>query len=187
MNKSYIANEIKSRINMHDLLRFYGFEIKRGNRIPCPFHNGKDLNCGIKKDYIHCFVCGESADQISFVKKHFSLNFADAVAKLNKDFSLGLSIGEKNDKRKQTEIAKKSFLKKQEQKHKQEEKEKLFNAWLDAQQEVIRLQKNIKLYRPKEIVEELHPLFSEAISNIEYAKYKMQCAEEEYDRYTRSC
>ena len=186
MNKSYIALQIKSKITMHELLKNYGFDIKRGNRIPCPFHNGKDLNCGIKKDYIHCFVCGESADQIGFVKKYFNLSFDEAVAKINEDFFLNLPISEKIDKRKETEIAKQHFLRKQEKKRSQEEKERLFNAWLDAQQEVIRLQENIKLYRPKEVCEELHPLFSEAISKIEYAKYMMQCAEEEYDRYQRN-
>ena len=187
MNKSYIAEQIKIRVKMPELLSNYGFIIQRGNRIPCPFHNGKDLNCGVKNDYIHCFVCGESADQIGFVQKYFDLNFVDAVAKINEDFSLGLDIEEKVDKRKQIEISKQTFLKKKEQKEKEEKKEKLLNAWLDAQQEVVRLQENIKLYRPQQPCQELYPLFSEAISNIELSKYKLQCAEEEYDRYTRSC
>ena len=186
MNKSYIAEQIKIKVKMPELLSNYGFGLKNGNRIPCPFHNGKDLNCGVKKDYIHCFVCGESADQIRFVQKYFGLSFSDSVAKINEDFSLGLTIDEKIDKRKQIEISKKTFLRKKEQKQKEDEKERLLNAWLDAQQEVVRFQKNIKLYKPKQTCQELHPLFSEAISNIEFAKYKLQRAEE-YDRYTRSC
>lgn len=187
MNKSYLAEQIKGRIKFPELLENYGIEVKRGNRIPCPFHNGKDLNCGVKSDYIHCFVCGESADQIGFVQKYFGLSFADSVTKINEDFSLGLDIEQNIDKRKQTEIAKQSFLRKKQQKQREEEKERLLNAWIDAQQEFVRLQENMKKYRPKQPCEQFHPLFSEAISNLEYAKYKMQCAEEEYDRYSRDC
>ena len=51
------ADEIKSRLKMPEVLRYYGFDIKRG-RIPCPIHSGSDRNCGVKDEYIHCFVCG---------------------------------------------------------------------------------------------------------------------------------
>ena len=83
MNNNYITNEIKNRIKMPELLQFYGFDIKRG-RMKCPLHNGEDYNCGIKQDYIHCFVCGESADAISFVMKYYGLSFKEAMTKLSK-------------------------------------------------------------------------------------------------------
>jgi DNA primase len=124
MNNSYIANEIKSRVKMPELVRFYGFEIKRGNRIPCHIHGGKNDNLGIKEEYCHCFKCGYNADAIKFVQDYFSLSFADAVSKINMDFSLGLPIGERIDKRRQTDMARQSFLQKQEQKKKEEEHEK---------------------------------------------------------------
>lgn len=183
MNNSYIANEIKSRVKMPELLRCYGIEVDRKNRIACPLHNGTDKNCGVKDDYIHCFVCNESADQIGFVQKYFSLNFADAVSKINTDFSLGLPFGERIDKRRQTDMARQSFLRKQEQKKKEEEHERCLTAWLDAHGELIRLERQKNDYRPKSACEELHPKFIEALQGIEYAKYKLGCAEEDLYLY----
>ena len=98
---------------MPKLLQFYGFDIKRG-RMKCPLHNGEDYNCGVKQEYIHCFVCGESADVISFVIKYYGLSFKEAITKLNNDFHLGLPIGEKLDRRKQLDMAKRSFKARQE-------------------------------------------------------------------------
>lgn len=183
MNNSYIANEIKSRVKMPELLRHYGIEVDRKNRIACPLHIGIDKNCGVKDDYIHCFVCNESADQIAFVQKYFSLSFADAVSKINVDFALGLPIGERIGKRRQTEMAKQVFLRKQEQKSKEEEKEKYITAWLDAHENFIKWDRQKEKYKPKSTGEELHPKFIEAIINIKYAKYQLDCAEEDLYLY----
>ena len=185
MNKSYIASEIKNRIKMPEILMYYGIEIDRKNRISCPLHNGKDKNCGVKDDYIHCFVCNESADQISFLQRYFSLSFADAVSKINDDFSLGLPIGERIDKRRQTDMARQSFLRRKEQKAKEQEHEKYLTAWLDAHSEFVRLERQRVEYKPKLQTEELHPKFIEALQNIEYARYRLGCAEEELMRYEK--
>ena len=185
MNNSYIANEIKSRVKMHELVRFYGFELKRGNRIPCHIHGGKNDNLGIKEEYCHCFKCGYNADVIKFVQDYFSLSFADAVSKINTDFSLGLPIGERIDKRRQTDMARQSFLRKQEQKKKEGEHEKYLTVWLDAHGELIRLERQKTDYRPKSAREELHPKFIEALQGIEYAKYRLGCAEEELMEYEK--
>ena len=185
MNNSYVANEIKSRVKMPELLRYYGIEVDRKKIISCTLHNGTDKNFGVKYDYIHCFVCNESEDQIGFVQKYFSLSFADSVSKINTDFSLGLPIGEQIDKRRQTDIARQSFLRKQEQKKKEEEHERYFTAWLDAHGELIRLERQKIDYRPKSACEELHPKFIEALQGIEYAKYRLGCAEEELMEYEK--
>jgi hypothetical protein len=185
MNNSYIANEIKSRVKMPELLQRYGIDADRKKRIACPFHNGTDKNCGVKDDYIHCFVCNESADQIGFVQKYFYLSFADAVSKINEDFSLGLPIGERIDKRRQTGIARQTLLRKKEFKKKQEEHERYLTSWLDAHSELIRLERNKNDYRPKSDCEELHPKFIEALRCIEYARYKLGCAEKELKEYEK--
>ena len=183
MNNGYIANEIKNRVKMPELVRHYGFDIDSQKRIPCPFHNGVDRNCGVKDSYIHCFVCGESADQIGFVQKYFSLSFSDAVKKINEDFCLGLPIGEKLDRRKQTDMARQDFLRKQDQKKKEAEHEKYLTAWLDAHSELIRLERQRDGYKPLPDQKELHPKFIEAIKGIEYAKYALACAEEDLNSY----
>ena len=57
---------------MPEVLRYYGFDIKRG-RIPCPIHHGDDRNCGVKDEYIHCFVCGATVDVVGFENGAFML------------------------------------------------------------------------------------------------------------------
>lgn len=185
MNKSYIASEIKNRLNMPEMLRGYGFDLKR-DRIPCHIHGGKNDNLGIKKEYCHCFKCGYTADVIKFVQDYFSLNFADAVSKLNDDFSLGLPIGERIGKRRQTDIARQMFFKKQEGKNKLQEHEKLLKVWEDAHGELLRLERQKIKYKPTSVNEDLHPLFVEAITNIEHARYKLDCAEEDLMQYEKS-
>lgn len=184
-NNSYFANQIKTRIKMPEILRRYGFDIDRNKRVRCPFHNGTDRNCGVKDDFIHCFVCGESADQIGFVQKYFSLNFSDAVSKINDDFCLRLPIGERIDKRRQTDMAKQAFLQKQEQKKKQQEHEKLLKNWVELNGEYIRLYRNKKMYSPSSTEEELHPLFVEALKNLDRIKYAAIAAGEELIEYER--
>lgn len=73
----------------------------------------------------------------------------------------------------------------QERKKKKEEHERYLTAWLDAHSELIRLERQKIDYRPKSACEELHPKFIEALQGIEYAKYKLGCAEEELMEYEK--
>lgn len=177
------ANEIKSRLKIPEILQFYGFKINRSSRIPCPFHNGTDPNCGVKPDYIHCFVCGESADQISFVQKYFGLTFQEAIKKLNDDFSLGLPLGINHSTRESLYMARKAFHERKCRQDKENDLESKKTAYWDAFDEFVRLDRQKRTYRPKEKCDELHPLYVEALKKIEYAKYRLGCAEEELYRY----
>lgn len=51
------------------------------HRGACPFHGGKNLNFSVssKRGQYHCFVCHESGDVISFLRKRLSLDFTSAV------------------------------------------------------------------------------------------------------------
>ena len=171
------ANEIKSRLTMPQVLEYYGLKINRSKRIPCPLHNGNDANCGVKEHYIHCFVCGESADEIKFVMRYFGLDFKSAIIKLNEDFQLGLPIGQKIDIRKQLEMNRQAFIRKREMNAKKAEQERLENDYWAAFDEWKRLDDNKQNYAPKTPEEPLHPLFVEALQKIEYAEYKLECAE----------
>ena len=184
MNSGYIVNEIKLRVKMPELLRRYGFDIRR-NRIPCHIHGGKNDNLGIKEEYCHCFKCGYNADIIKFVKDYYSLSFSDTLSKINDDFSLGLPIGEKIGRRKQIDIARESFQRKKEQKNKQSEYETLLNEWENAHDEFIKLERKRIEYKPKSRLDELLPEYIEILKEIEYAKYRLGCAEEELMEYEK--
>jgi len=171
------ANEIKSILTMPQVLDYYGIERNRSNRIPCPLHLGKDANCGVKEHYIHCFVCGESADVIKFVQVYFGLDFQSAISKLNNDFCLGLPIGQKIDRRKQLEMERLAFQRRQKAKQEEAERQQIEDAYWAAFDEWKRLDDNKRNYAPKSPTEPLHPLFVEALKNIAGAAYNLSCAE----------
>ena len=171
------ANEIKSRLTMPQILEYYGFTINRSKRIPCPMHNGTDENCGVKEHYIHCFVCGESADAIKFVMRYFGLDFQSAISKLNDDFCLGLPIGQRIDRRKQLEMGRIAFERKRKAEQQQKERQKIEDDYWAAFEEWKRLDDNRRNYAPKLPTEPLHPLFVEALKNIAGAEYNLSCAE----------
>lgn len=171
------ADEIKSILTMPQILEYYGFKINRSKRIPCPLHNGTDANCGVKEHYIHCFVCGESADEIKFVMRYFGLDFKSAIIKLNEDFSLGLPIGQKIDRRKQLEMGRIAFERKRKAEQQKKERQQIEDAYWAAFDEWKRLDDNRRNYAPKTPTEPLHPLFVEALKNIDGAEYKLSCAE----------
>ena len=171
------ANEIKSILTMPQVLDYYGIERNRANRIRCVLHNGQNFNCGIKDHYIHCFVCGQSADVIKFVQVYFDLDFQSAIIKLNDDFRLGLPIGKKIDRRTQLEINKAAFERKRKAEQQKKERQKIEDDYWAAFDEWKRLDDNRRNYAPKSPTEPLHPLFVEALKNIDGAEYNLSCAE----------
>ena len=79
--------EIKSRVDLPELISSYGVAIRRaGSSIKacCPFHHEKTPSFHIneRKGYYHCFGCGESGDAIKFVSKMDGLTFIEAVTRL---------------------------------------------------------------------------------------------------------
>ncbi len=50
-------------------------------RGPCPFHQGKNPNFSVSPSHgsYHCFVCGESGDVFTFVRKRLGLDWPGAV------------------------------------------------------------------------------------------------------------
>ena len=171
------ASEIKERLTLPEIARHYGFTPNRQGRIPCPFHNGKDQNLGLKDRYYNCFVCGAKGDAIKFVQELFGLNFSDTISKINSDFSLGLPIGKKIDRRTQLEMNKAAFERKRKIESEKKRREQIENACWTAFDEWKRLDDNRRNYAPKTPLEPLHPLFVEALKNIAGAEYNLSCAE----------
>ena len=79
--------EIKSRIDLGDLVSSYGYQLKQSGGdlwCCCPFHNEKtpSFKVDVSRGTYHCFGCGESGDVFSFVMKQEGLSFHDALQKL---------------------------------------------------------------------------------------------------------
>ena len=87
------AERMKEQISMEDVLDKYGFEIKRGRFINCPFHSG-DQTASLKvypggRGW-HCFGCGAGGSVIDFVMRLFDLQFGQALLRLDNDFGIGI-------------------------------------------------------------------------------------------------
>lgn len=168
-NPRFAVQQIKNTIKMPELLRHYGIDVGKNRRISCPFHNGKDKNCSIKEDYMHCFVCGESADQISFVQKLFSLSFQDALKKIDADFGLNIYKSCSFEDLRRSMYTQKALKAKKERE--KEAKRKAEDEYWSAFKEWKRLEDNIRLYKPKTPLEEPHPLFVESLQKLEQQKH----------------
>lgn len=48
----------------------------------CPFHNEKTPSMDIRKNFYHCYGCGQTGDVIDFVRKLEGLTFPEAIRRL---------------------------------------------------------------------------------------------------------
>lgn len=87
--------EIKARLTMPQVAGHYGYEPNRSGFLRCPFHSG-DHTASLKvypgNGGWYCFGCGKGGGPVEFVRELFNLNRNDAIAKLNTDFDLRLTI-----------------------------------------------------------------------------------------------
>ena len=174
-----LANEIRSRLDTQEVFEYYGLRPNRSGFVCCFSHNERTPSMKVYKGDggYHCFGCGAHGSVIDFVMQYFGLSFRDSIKKLNEDFSLGLPIGEKLDRRKQLEMQKQAFLRKREMNERKAKQEELDKAYWTAFDEWKRLDDNKRNYAPKTPTEPLHPLFVEALKNIDGAEYNLSCAE----------
>lgn len=102
-----IFEEVKSQLNIKQVIEHYGIEVNRAHRFVCPFHNDHTPSASIKNDYFNCFVCGTGGDLISFTAKYLGLSNLDAAKELVKEFNLNVDISTKEERREQYLEAKK--------------------------------------------------------------------------------
>ncbi|WP_130861452.1 CHC2 zinc finger domain-containing protein [Bacilliculturomica massiliensis] len=91
--KNRTAEEIVERVTIPQALSYYGYDLGRHGRIPCPLHAGKDPNFSYNERVYHCWTCGAKGNVISLVMGLFGLKFPQAVVKMNCDFNLNLPVG----------------------------------------------------------------------------------------------
>jgi DNA primase len=99
-------DEVLQRTDIVELIDGYVPLKKRGNShlACCPFHNEKSpsFNVHAKKQFYHCFGCGESGNAISFLMQYLNQGFVEAIETLAT--RLGLSIPrDGQDKKQQTQ------------------------------------------------------------------------------------
>ena len=97
MAKSDVAEEIKDRVNILDIVSEY-VNLKRSGRNYlglCPFHTEKTPSFTVseEKQIFHCFGCGAGGDVFSFVMRQENLSFPEALSLLAQRLGIRLDQG----------------------------------------------------------------------------------------------
>ena len=173
------ASEIKSRLTTKEVFLHYGFEPDRNGNICCPLHSEKTPSLKIydgDRGWT-CFGCHKGGDAINFVREYFGLTFQDAIAKINTDFSLGFPIGERISLRQRREMEHRQRERQEERNREQRERERLEGEYWAAFDLWHKHDTNKRECAPKSPSDDLHPLFVEAVKNIDRAAYELSVAE----------
>ena len=91
-----IPEQIKDRLTIRGVCERYGVHFDSHGRALCPFHTDHHPSANIKGEKFHCSVCDIHGDIFDFTQRMFSMDFRQAMLRLNEDFGLGL-LGEKPD------------------------------------------------------------------------------------------
>ena len=97
MKTDRLLEDIKSRIDIIDFISDYVQLKKSGQNWKglCPFHQEKTPSFMVSqsKQIFHCFGCGAGGDVITFLQKHDSLSFHEAVTMLAKKAGISMDAG----------------------------------------------------------------------------------------------
>ena len=173
------ANEIRNRLDTQEVFSNYGLRPNRSGFVCCFSHNEKTPSMKVYKGNggYHCFGCGAHGSIIDFVMQYFGLSFQDAISKINTDFSLGLPIGERISLRQRREMEHRQRDRQEERNREQKERERLEGEYWAAFDVWKKYDTNKREYSPKSPGEDFHPLFVEALKNIDHATYLLETAE----------
>ena len=127
----------------------------------CPFHSEKSPSFTVydSNQSFYCFGCGATGDCTGFTAKLFSISQFEAAKKISNDFGLNLfnrEIAVPVNKAMQAENDYRMWLKK---------------AGDTLSDYLTRLAKWGKIYAPKSLLEQPHPLFVESLTKRDYIEY----------------
>ena len=153
-----IFHEIKERVDLRDLVSYYGLDVDRGGFACCPFHNERTPSFKVYEDHYHCFGCGEHGDHVDFVQKLYGISNIEAARKISHDFGLEL-------KPKNISVSEKSTQKKNDD----------FELWRNNSVSTLTgyiklLEKWSMIYVPRSPIDEVDERYLESIHNKAYAE-----------------
>mgnify|MGYP002626475100 CR=1 FL=1 len=159
---SNIFQDIKDKVDLKDLVRYYGLDVDRGGFACCPFHNERNPSFKVYEDHYHCFGCGEHGDHVDFVQKLYGLSNIEAAKKISYDFGLGLERGEFA-----TPVRPRIM------------KKDAFTLWRnDSIKTVIEYKKLLeywsRIYDPRSPIDKIDDRFLESVHNRGYAEYYLE-------------
>lgn len=153
---SDVFRRVKENIKMKDVAIHYGFKVNRSGLICCPFHGDKHPSMKVDRRF-YCFSCGAQGDSIDFVSQYFGIGLKDAAEKLLNDFGIGVMP---EGDRKQAEVVAKYETPLARYRDKATEITRLIRKLLGRRWQLLEWKES---YAPKQMDEEWHGLFTEAL------------------------
>ncbi len=155
-----LFTDVKERLNLRDVAKYYGLDVNRGGFTSCLFHNERTPSMKLYDSHYHCFGCGKHGDVIDLTARLFNLTPLESARKLASDF--GIITDERTSGRKPTIKEKMTYY-----------------SYSAQEQRVYRILKDYCDYlkkcriefAPKNIGEELHPLFVNALTETDKFEY----------------
>lgn len=86
-----IKDQIKQKLSLQEIVEFYiGKNVGYNKRYKCPFNEQEEhYNLEVRNKKWKCYSCGESGDEIEFVKKLFNKStYKEALMQIAIDFKL---------------------------------------------------------------------------------------------------
>lgn len=158
-----LAEQVESRLDIKDVLEYYGIQFNSRGFARCPFHDEKTASLSIKNGHYKCFGCSAYGGSIDFVMNYYGLKFMPAVSKLSADFSLGL-LDEKPTLRQAQAESKRIKEIQAERAKRAAEREEYLKELAFYQQ----LRKAAEIYAPESEQDGFHPVFVYALHHLGY-------------------
>ncbi len=157
-----IFQDIKDRVDLRDLVRYYGLDVNRGGFALCPFHNERNPSFKVYEDHFHCFGCGAHGDHTDFVEKLYGVSNIEAAKKISHDFGLGLCDGEIAIPAKRKKL--------------RPPKDEGFELWVKESVPLLIEYKKLlqywgKIYDPRSPIDKVDERYIESVHNHGYAEY----------------
>ena len=160
-----IFSEVKERLPMKDVARYYGIITNKSGFAKCPFHKERTPSMKIYDDHFYCFSCHCGGDIINLTSQLFSLSPLEAAKKLQADFGIA-----------DVEFDYKQYQKERNTKMNQFLKEKQFESWKHNTYLLLTdycslLRKWREEFKPKSLEEPLRSEYVESMHELEKMEY----------------
>ena len=157
-----IFEEIKSAVDITTAAEYYGLNVPKDTAL-CPFHNEKTGSLKLYHDHFYCFGCGEHGDVIKLTGKLLGLSPIGSARRLAADFNIIVhdDFGNENQTRNKASPPHKVIP----------YREQEIRAYRLLSEYCKYLEDCRTRYSPHSPEENLHPLFVNALCELEQYRY----------------
>lgn len=144
----------------------HGIETNRKGRARCCFHDDNRPSMAVFDDHVHCYACGAHADVIALAAQLYCVDNCEAI-RITAELAGIAAIDNTREYQEKADMIR----------QKADERKQTINAlntsYYKLLAEFARLERNKTEYAPRSPDTDLHPLFVEAITRIEFVWYAL--------------